>query len=75
MYNKLAQPAFLHFGPPSQWWLGVLMPTVASVTWHDNFGISFPLVSCNSITGEELNRRESPIDSNQHVLLSLPRVN
>ena len=64
MYNKLARPAFLRFGLPLQWWLGVLMPAVARVTWHDNFEVSLLLVPCNSVTGEELNRRES-LYSNQ----------
>ena len=40
------------------------MPAVARITWHNNFGVSLPIVSSDFITGEELNRRES-LSSNQ----------
>ena len=35
------------------------MPAVARVTWDDNFRVSLPFVSSDSITSEELTREES----------------
>ena len=67
--NKQAWSALLCFGPP--WWLSVLMPAVIRVTWHDNFRVSLPFVSSDSVTSEELTKEES----NQRSLLSLPSEN
>ena len=33
------------------------MPIVVRGTWHDNFGVSLPLVCSNSVTSEELSRK------------------
>ena len=35
------------------------MPAVARITWRDNFGVFLLLVSSNSVTSEELTRKES----------------
>ena len=68
MRNKLVRGELLRFG--LLWWLSVLMPAVTHITWHDNLGVSLPLVSSNSISSEELTRKES-LSSNQLATINM----
>ena len=51
------------------------MPAVAHTTWYDSFEVFLPLFSSDSVTSEELARKELVSLNNQHVLLSLPSEN
>ena len=46
------------------------MPAVARITWRNNFEIFLPLVSIDSITSEELTRKES-LSSNQSTVYGM----
>jgi len=51
-----------------------LMPAVARTTWHDNFEVFLLLLFSDSITSEELTKKES-LSSNQSTTINTSSCN